>query len=101
MPVAQLLGAERLQLGLLLTKNRLSQGLDRLSHRRLVGGFGHHRRAPPQVHTAECERARNGQVTTRDTHMLSPPRVLSEALPSPILRRLSSTSKRRADRTMG
>ena len=40
MPVAQLLGAQRLQLGLLLPKNRLSQCLDCLGNCRLVGGFG-------------------------------------------------------------
>src|SRR5215471_9001992 len=100
MPVAQLLGAQRLQLGLLLPQNRLAQRLDCLGNRRLIGGCGHDRGAPPQAHPTECKRARNGQVTTRDTHMLSLPHVLSETLPSPILRRLLCTSTRRVDRTL-
>src|SRR5262245_14614051 len=100
MPVAQLIGAQRLQLGLILTKNRLSQCLDRLGHRRLLGGFGNRRGAPQQAPTTECERARNSQVTTRDTHILSLPHMLSKALPSAILRRMSSPSASHADRTM-
>src|SRR5215831_4229003 len=100
MPVTQLLGAQRLQLGLLLPQNRLAQRLDGLGNRRLIGGCGHDRGVPPQAHTTECERARNGQVTTRDTHMLSLPPVLSETRPSPILRRLLCTSTRRVDRTI-
>src|SRR5215471_12072103 len=100
MPVAHLLGAQRLQLGLLLPHNRLSQRLDGLGNRRRIGGCGHDRGVPPQARTTECERARNGQVTTRDTHRLSLPLVLSETLPSPILRRLLWTSTRRVDRTI-
>jgi hypothetical protein len=86
MPVAQLLGVQYLPGGLLLTHNRLAQPLDRLGHRR---------RTPPQAHTTECEHACNGQVTTRDRHRLSLPRVIAEARLS---RRLSSTG--RVDRTM-
>src|SRR5262249_33854416 len=74
MPVAQLIGAKGLQLALILTKNRLSQRLDGLGNRRLVGGCGYRRGTPQQAQTAECKRTRNGQMTTCDAHIPSLPR---------------------------
>src|SRR5262245_29720820 len=100
MTVAQLIGTQRFQLGLLLTKDRLSQCLDRLGNRHLVSRFGNRRGAPQQAQTAKYERARNGQMTPRDTHMLSLPRVLSEALPSPHPATYIHHSESRADRTI-
>src|SRR5262249_39393885 len=76
MTVTQLIGTQALQLGLILTKNRLSQRLDRLANRRLVGGCGYRRGTPQQAQTAECERTRNGQMTTCDAHIPSLPPVI-------------------------
>ena len=66
MAVAQLVGDQRLELGLVGGDHRLVEIVDGLGDCRLVGGFG----AGDRGQGRKRQRAGGGQVTTSDTHEL-------------------------------
>src|SRR6266705_3824204 len=88
MAVADLSGCHLLQLDLVGFEQRLSQGLDALGDRRLVGGFGAREAAEQKAGSAESKCACNRQVTTRYVHGFPPRQAgstpgFAEAYPRP------------------
>src|SRR5207249_2723135 len=72
MAVADLRGCHLLQLALVRFEQRLSQGLDAVGDRRLVGGFGAREAAEQKAGSAESECACYREVTTRYVHGFPP-----------------------------
>ena len=70
--VAQLLGAQPLQLGFIGLQQCLSQRFDILLDRRFFAGFGERRRAEEEARYAERQGADGGQVATGYMHEFLP-----------------------------
>src|SRR6266508_3072611 len=77
MAVADLRGRHLLQLDLVGFERRLSQDLDALGDRRLVGGFGAREATEQEAGSAESKCACNREVTTRHVHWFPPRQVWS------------------------